>query len=121
MSQDVKRGPEIAGQLGPLWIMLRKTMTNLVVAAGLCMLVAASAQARHAAVDRPMVLAQGGFTFGPRDDLGPRYDPYSERWDKYKPSDSVVCRWLAVRTPLADGKVPLRRQRVCGFKVPARQ
>jgi hypothetical protein len=31
-----------------------------------------------------------------------------------------ACRWVAVRTPLPSGKVVLQRQRVCGFKIPAR-
>jgi hypothetical protein len=68
----------------------------------------------------PIVLAQGGFTFGSRDDLGPRYDPYSERWDQRKPADTGVCRWVSVRAPLPDGRVAMRRQQQCGFKVPAR-
>jgi hypothetical protein len=97
-----------------------KVMTIPAVAAVLCIIAAPSAQARLSA-DWPVILAQAGFTFGSRDDLGPRYDPYSERWDRYKPADMEVCRWLAVRTPLADGTVVLRRQRVCGFKVPTRE
>jgi hypothetical protein len=78
------------------------------------------AQARRSLADRPVVMAQGGFTFGPRDDLGPRYDPYSER-DRYRNTDTVVCRWVEVRAQRPDGKPVLRRQRICGFKVPARQ
>jgi hypothetical protein len=69
-------------------------------------------------------VAQGGFTFGPRDDLGPRYDTYSER-DRSRPSDrpsdTRVCRWTSVRTPLPDGRVAVRRERQCGFKVPSRE
>jgi hypothetical protein len=40
------------------------------------LLAAAVAPAQASPVDRPLALAQGGSTFGPRDDLGPRYDPY---------------------------------------------
>ena len=70
--------------------------------------------------DRSMIIAQAGFTFGSRDDLGPRYDPYPERWDRYKPSSTYVCRWVAKRTRLPDDRMVLRRERLCGFKVPAR-
>jgi hypothetical protein len=93
-------------------------MTMLVVVVALCML--ASASAARSAVDRPIIMVQGGFTFGSRDDLGPRYDPYSERWGPFVPTDARVCRWVAVRVPLPSGKVVLKRQRLCGFKVPAR-
>jgi hypothetical protein len=92
-------------------------VTAVVVA--LCMLAAAAA-ARPSAAERPIIMAQGGFTFGSRDDLGPRYDPYSERWGPFVPTDARACRWVAVRTSLPRGKVGLRRQRLCGFKVPAR-
>jgi hypothetical protein len=68
----------------------------------------------------PTRIAQAGFTFGSRDDLGPRYDPYSERWDQYKPSSTYVCGWVAKQTRLPDGRMALRRERLCGFKVPAR-
>jgi hypothetical protein len=98
-----------------------KVTTALAACATLCMLAVAFAQAPPSAVDRPIILAQGGFTFGTRDDLGPRYDPYSERWDQYKSTDAQVCRWVAVRTSLPNGKPVVRRQRVCGFKVPARE
>jgi hypothetical protein len=84
-----------------------------------CLLVA-SAQAAGTADDQPIIVAQGGFTFGSRDDLGPRYDPYSERWGRPKPPDRV-CRWVSVRTPLPDGRTVLRRERQCGFTVPARE
>ena len=70
--------------------------------------------------DRSMIIAQAGFTFGSRDDLGPRYDPYPEPWDRYKPSSTYVCRWVAKRTRLPDDRMVLRRERLCGFKVPAR-
>jgi hypothetical protein len=83
-------------------------------------LAAISAQAEISASGRPIVLAQAGFTFGSRDDLGPRYDPYSERWGRDPSSESETCRWVPVRTQLTNGKVVLRRQRLCGFKVPAR-
>jgi len=33
-----------------------------------------SAPAGPFPVDRQIIIAQGGFTFGSRDDLGPRYD-----------------------------------------------
>jgi hypothetical protein len=68
-----------------------------------------------------IIVAQGGFTFGRPDDLGPRYDPGSDRWDTYQPPYGKVCRWVMVRIPTVNGKVALRRQHVCGFKVPARQ
>ena len=87
----------------------------------LCLLAAAAAPGAASPVERPLVLAQGGFTFGSRDDLGPRYDPYSERWGRPEPADPRVCRWVAVRTPQPDGRVVLRRQRQCGFRVPARE
>jgi hypothetical protein len=96
-----------------------KVMTIPAVAAALFMLASAAA-ARPSAVDRQFIMAQGGFTFGARDDLGPRYDPYSERWGPFVPTDARACRWVAVRTPLPSGKIGLRRQRLCGFKVPAR-
>jgi hypothetical protein len=87
-----------------------------------CAAVAAAAPvgAEQAATVRSIVLAQGGFTFGSRDDLGPRYDPYSERWGRPKPPDRV-CRWVSVRTPLPDGKTVIRRERQCGFRVPSRE
>jgi hypothetical protein len=103
-----------------LGLPMRKVMTIPAVAAVLCMLAAGSGQGRSSVIDRPIIMAQGGFTFGSRDDLGPRYDAYSERWDQYKPTDPYVCRWETVRTPLPDGRVVPRRQRLCGFKVPAR-
>jgi hypothetical protein len=96
-------------------------VTNPAVAAILVMLATTWAQASPAAAERPIILAQGAFTFGSRDDLGPRYDPYSERWGRHAPTEATVCRWVTVRTPQFDGKVVLRRQRVCGFKVPARE
>ena len=68
-----------------------------------------------------IIVAQAGITFGGRDDLGPRYDPGSDRWESYQPPYGKVCRWVTVRIPAIDGKVTLRRQHVCGFKVPARQ
>jgi hypothetical protein len=108
-----------ATEPAPRGLLMCKAMTISAVAVALGLLAAASAQARWSP-DAPIVLAQGGFTFGSRDDLGPRYDPYSERWDQHEPAEMEVCRWLAVRTALPDGKVALRRQRVCGFKVPAR-
>jgi hypothetical protein len=87
--------------------------------AALC-LNATAASAEQAAGERLLVIAQGGFTFGSRDDLGPRYDAYSERWDQYKPTSPTVCRWVSVRALQPDGKVKVERQHVCGFKVPAR-
>jgi hypothetical protein len=96
-----------------------RVMTIPAVAAALFMLASAAA-ARPSAVDRQFIMAQGGFTFGGRDDLGPRYDPYSERWGPFVPTDARACRWVAVRTPLPSGKIGLWRQRLCGFKVPAR-
>jgi hypothetical protein len=84
-------------------------------------LLAAAAPAGVSLVDRPLALAQGGFTFGPRDDLGPRYDPYSERWGRPAPADTRVCRWVAVRTVQPDGRVVMRREQRCGFRVPARE
>src|SRR5215216_6532859 len=89
------------------------------VAVVLCMVVA-SAAARRSAAERPIIMAQGGFTFGSRDDFGPRYDPYSERWGPFVPTDARACRWVTMRTPLPSGKIVLRRQRLCGFKLPAR-
>jgi hypothetical protein len=91
-----------------------------VIAAGLCLTTAAAVQAGSSAADQPLVLAQGGFTFGSRDDLGPRYDPYSERWGRPKPPDTV-CRWVQRRAQLPDGRVVTRRERECGFRVPARE
>ena len=90
-----------------------------VVAFGMLAVVAAQAKipTGHAMV----TMAQAGFSFGFRDDLGPRYDPGSDRWDHYQPPYGPACRWVSLRTPLANGKVVLRRQRICGFKVPARQ
>ena len=81
-------------------------------------LAAASATAVETPVSRPIIVAQGGFTFGQRDDLGPRYDPYTERWGRPKPPDQI-CRWVSVRTLLPDGQTVLRRERQCGFAVPA--
>src|SRR5829696_7793444 len=98
---------------------MRKSITLPAACAALCALVAA-ARAEPSAADQPVVVVQGGFTFGPRDDLGPRYDPYSERWGRPKPPDRV-CRWVSVRTPLPDGRVAVRRERQCGFTVPARE
>jgi hypothetical protein len=90
-------------------------------AAALWLAAASSAQTEPSRVaGAPMVMAQAGFTFGARDDLGPRYDPYSERWDRYRPPQPVVCRWLSVRTAGAGGKMVVRKQRVCGVRVPAR-
>jgi hypothetical protein len=91
------------------------------VAAAACVLAAISAQAETSAFGRPIVLAQAGFTFGSRDDLGPRYDPYSERYGRDRSSDSETCCWVPVRRRLSGGEVVLRQQRLCGFKVPARQ
>jgi hypothetical protein len=90
-------------------------------AAGLCLVVAACVPGWASPADRPLVLAQGGFTFGPRDDLGPRYDPYSERWGRPEPADPRICRWVAVRTLNPDGRTVLRRERQCGFRVPSRE
>jgi hypothetical protein len=92
-----------------------------ILAAAISAAMVAFAPARVPAVPHPIVTAQAGVTFGWRDDLGPRYDSYSER-DNYRPPPyGEVCRWMTVRTPAADGKVRLRRERVGGFKVPARQ
>jgi hypothetical protein len=96
-----------------------KVMPIPAVVVGVCML-SAAVTARPSVADRPIIMAQGGFTFGARDDLGPRYDPYSERWRPFVPTDARACRWVAVPTRLPSGKVGLRRQRLCGFKVPAR-
>ena len=96
------------------------TIMTQAAGAAFCMLAAVSALAGEPAADPPIVLAQGGFTFGSRDDLGPRYDPYSERWGRPKPPDRI-CRWVLVRTPLPDGRVARRRERQCGFPVPARE
>jgi hypothetical protein len=68
-----------------------------------------------------IIVAQGGVTFGARDNLGPRYDPGSDRWETYQPPYGKVCRWVTVRTPALSGKATAPRQYVCGFKVPARQ
>jgi len=89
-------------------------------AAGHLMIEATGAQDGALTRDRPMIIAQAGFTFGSRDDLGPRYDPYPERWDQYKPTGPYTCRWVPMRTRLPDGRMVLRRQRLCGFKVRAR-
>jgi hypothetical protein len=102
-------------------VIAASVMTISAITAALWILAAASVQTRPSAVEWPIIIAQGSFTFGSRDDLGPRYDPYSERWDRYRPTDMETCRWLAVRTLLPDGTVVLRRQRLCGFKVPARE
>jgi hypothetical protein len=96
-------------------------MTIGAVATALCLPAPVSAQAEPSAVDRPIIVSQAGFTLGSRDDLGPRYDPYSERWDQYKPTGTHACRWVAVRTPAPSGRMVIRRQRLCGFRVPARQ
>jgi hypothetical protein len=48
-----------------------KVMTIPAVAAALFMLASAAA-ARPSAVDRQIIMAQGGFTFGSRNDPGPR-------------------------------------------------
>jgi hypothetical protein len=58
------------------WMIDAQSDAITVIVAALFMLVAAAA-ARPFAVDHPIIVAQGGFTFGSRDDLGPRYDPYS--------------------------------------------
>jgi hypothetical protein len=68
-----------------------------------------------------IIVAQGGFTFGRPDDLGPRYDQGSDRWETYQQPYGKVCRWVTVRIPTVNGKVTLQRQHVCGFKVPARR
>ncbi len=68
-----------------------------------------------------IIMAQAGITFGGRDDLGPRYDPGSDRWETYQPPYGKVCRWVTRRVATVNGKVALQRQYVCGFKVPARQ
>jgi hypothetical protein len=72
-------------------------MTIVVIALGM---LAAAAAAPPSAVERPIIMAQGGLTFGSRDDLGPRYDPYSERWGSFVPTDARACRLVDVRTPL---------------------
>jgi hypothetical protein len=77
-----------------------KVMTAVVVA--LCMLAAAAA-ARPSAEERPIIMAQGGFTFGSRDDLGPRYDPIRSGGVRSCPrTPARVVGWLCVRLcPLA--------------------
>ncbi len=96
-------------------------MKTVLASLAVSVLLAASAPAGAFATDRPLALAQGGFTFGPRDDLGPRYDPYSERWGRPEPADPRVCRWVAVHMRQPDGRTVLRRQRQCGFRVPSRE
>ena len=64
----------------------------------------------------PLVLAQAGITIGPRNDLGPRYEPYSESWKTFRPPPP--CEWVTVQTRTPDGKVV--RERKWGCRVPAR-
>jgi hypothetical protein len=96
-------------------------MKTFRAAMAVCLLMAAFEPAAASPANPPIVLVQGGFTFGPRDDLGPRYDPYSERWGRPEPADPRVCRWVAVRTVQPDGRVVARRERQCGFRVPSRE
>jgi hypothetical protein len=52
--------------------------------------------------------AGGGFTFGNRNDLGPRYELYPERmWEIYKRTGT--CPPVEVRTRLPNGRVVVRR------------
>ena len=99
---------------------MRKAMMLPIVVLSLGM-PAVTTQANTSGGHPTIILAQAGFGFGSRDDLGPRYDPYSDRWDRYQPPYGPACRWVQVRASLADGRVVLRRQHICGFKVPARQ
>jgi hypothetical protein len=60
----------------------------------------------------------GGFTFGNRNDLGPRYEPYPERmWESY--ARTGRCPPVTVRTRLPNGRVVVRRipwnAQACGF------
>ena len=100
---------------------MTKRLRNVTaLAAALCLGVGTSALSQQPDSNRAIVVAQGAFSFGKPDDLGPRYEPYSERWDQYKPPETYTCRLINVREPQPDGRMVLRRQRVCGFRVPAR-
>jgi hypothetical protein len=91
--------------------------TNRAAAATTALVLLASTAGPTAASDaRPLVLAQAGITIGPRDDLGPRYEPYSESWKTYRPPPP--CEWVTVRTRGPDGKVV--QQKKWGCRVPAR-
>ena len=90
------------------------TKTNDLAAAAV--LAALLATASASADDRPLVVAQAGITIGPRYDLGPRYEPYSESWKTYRPPPP--CEWVTMRTRTPDGKVVTQRK--WGCRVPAR-
>lgn len=62
--------------------------------------------------------AGAGFTFGNRNDLGPRYEPYPERaWESY--TRTGTCPPVEVRTVAPNGRVVVRRvpwnPKACGF------
>jgi hypothetical protein len=84
----------------------------LAAAAALAILAAAT----PSSAQDPLVLAQAGITIGPRYDLGPRYEPYSESWKTYQPPPP--CEWVTMRIRTPDGKVVARKK--WGCRVPAR-
>jgi hypothetical protein len=90
--------------------------TKRLAAALATALLASTTAVPAASQDGPLVLAQGGITIGPRYDLGPRYEPYSESWKTYRPPPP--CEWVTVQSRGPDGK--LVQQRKWGCRVPAR-
>ena len=87
---------------------------RIALTVGMAALTAASAW--PATAEPAVVLVQGGITIEPRNDLGPRYEPYSESWKTYRPPPP--CEWVTVQTRTPDGKV--LRERKWGCRVPAR-
>jgi hypothetical protein len=71
-----------------------------------------------ASATRVIAQGAGGFTFGNRNDLGPRYELYPERmWDSY--TRTGTCPPVEMRTHLPNGRVVVRRvpwnPKACGF------
>jgi hypothetical protein len=89
--------------------------TNLLTATAITTL-ATAAPVPAPTPDPPLLLAQAGITIGPRNDLGPRYEPYSESWRTYRPPPP--CEWVTVQTRRPDGTVV--REKKWGCRVPAR-
>ncbi len=98
-----------------LGILAETEAITIPAVAGLCLVAAAFVPAWASLAARPLVMAQGGFTFGPRD------DHYSERSGRPVPADPRVCRWVAVRTvnPMAGRWCGASGS--AGSRVPARE
>lgn len=91
-----------------------KQLFRVVGLAVLSVLIATSIPSTRAAAQAGI----GGFTFGKRNDLGPRYEFYPERlWEDYKRTGT--CRPLTVRERLPNGRVVTRKvplnPEACGF------